>query len=442
MASISPGVDSHAAGRSTTWRRGWGDGPRDPGRLTRSERCVTPPHQGDAPPPSQPHGLHLRSLVIDLFLPHTLMAIGQGASAPVIALVAIDLGASVATAGFIVGLFALGALLGDIPAGILVSRVGDRRIMGVASAALGVAALSALTRPSLAVFAVLVTLMGTATSMFGLARLVTATELTPVDQRGRVMSTIGGTQRVGLLAGPIVGGLAIGPLGVAGPFLVHGALAIVASLVVFGSPTPASSPTATAPPPRIVETLREHRRTLATAGLAIVAFQIVRGSRQAIIPLWGSSLGLDARQIGILFSLSAAAEVVMFYPVGRMMDRRGRRSTAIPSLALLSIGVAAIPLTTDFLTLAVAVAVVGFANGLGTGINMTLSSDLSPDHGRGVFLGIWRTITDAGTASGPTLVGVVASVATLSLAGAVVSLFGFGGVLLLWRMVPETLRQE
>lgn len=347
-----------------------------------------------------------------------------------------------ATAGFVVGLFALGALLGDIPAGILVSKVGDRRLMAAASAALGLAALGVLRMPSLAAFALLVTLMGTATSVFGLARLVTATELTPVGRRGRVMSTIGGTQRIGLFVGPVVGGLAIGPLGVAGPFLVHGVLALLASLVVLGGPASTSSPPAMGTPPKVMETVRGNRRTLATAGLAVVAFQIVRGSRQAIIPLWGTTLGLDAREIGILFSLSAGAEVLMFYPVGRMMDRRGRKSTAIPSLTLLSLGVAAIPLTTNVVTLGIAVAIVGFANGLGTGINMTLSSDLSPDHGRSVFLGIWRTITDAGTASGPTLVAVVVSLASLSLAGVVVSLFGFGGVFMLWRVVPETLRTE
>ncbi len=403
---------------------------------------MTASNQTGAHPPSQSRGFDLRSLVTGLFVPHTLMAIGQGASAPVIALVAIELGASVATAGFIVGLFALGTLLGEIPGGILVSKAGDRRIMATASAALGLASLGAFVTPSLAVFALFVTLLGTATSIFGLARLVIATELAPVDKRGRVMSTIGGTQRLGLFLGPLLGGVAIGPLGVAGPFVVHGALAIAASLMVVRGPMSTSVPPASVAPPKVVDTLRSHGRTLATAGLAVVAFQMVRGSRQAIIPLWGTSLGLDARQIGLLFSLSAAAEVLMFYPVGRMMDLRGRRSTAIPSLMLLSLGVAAIPFTTDFVTLGVVVAMVGFANGLGTGINMTLSSDLSPDHGRGVFLGIWRTITDAGTASGPALVATVASLASLTLAGVVVSVFGFGGVFLLWRVVPETLRKE
>ena len=399
-------------------------------------------HREDEQPPPQSGSFDVRSLVIGLFLPHSLMAIGQGASAPVIALVAIDLGASVATAGFIVGLFALGALAGEIPGGILVSKVGDRRLMATASAALGLAALGALVTPSLVTFAIFVTLMGTATSMFGLARLYIATVLAPVGRRGRVMSTIGGTQRIGLFIGPILGGLAIGPLGVAGPFMVHGALAIAASFAVLGGPASTSTPTDSRSRPKVTETLRAHRKTFATVGTAVVAFQIVRGSRQAIIPLWGASLGLDARQIGLLFSLAAAAEVLMFYPVGRMMDLRGRRSTAIPSLTLLSLGVAAIPLTTDFLTLGLVAAIVGFANGLGTGINMTLSSDFSPDHGRSVFLGIWRTITDAGTATGPTLVAVVASLASLSLAGAVVSAFGIGGVLLLWRVVPETLPKE
>lgn len=54
--------------------------------------------------PSVPTKFDLRALPVSVFLPTSLMAISQGATAPVIALVAIELGASVA----VVGLFGLG----------------------------------------------------------------------------------------------------------------------------------------------------------------------------------------------------------------------------------------------------------------------------------------------------------------------------------------------
>ena len=390
---------------------------------------------------SDPAEFDLRTLAIRVFLPNSLMAIGQGATAPMIALVAIDLGASVAAAGLVVGLFGFGAFAGSVPGGLIASRLGDRGLMAIATSMMGVATLCVLLRPSLAVFAVLVTLMGSATSMFGVGRLAHTAELSPIELRGRVMSTVGGTNRIGFFVGPILGGLTIGPLGVTGPFLVHSTLALLAALSVLLVARPTRRDMPNEAPPSLLRIVREHRTTFATAGVAVVALQILRGSRQAIIPLWGNDLGLDARQIGLLFSLSAGVEILMFYPVGRIMDLRGRKSTAIPSLVFLSLGMAVIPLTSDFLTLGFAIALIGFANGMGAGINQTLSADLSPVAGRSVFLGLWRMITDAGTAGGPSVVALTVSLASLSAAAVVLAGLGLGGALLMWRMVPETLKK-
>lgn len=360
-----------------------------------------------------------------------------------IALVAIELGASVGAAGLIVGLFGVGALVSEVPAGLLISRVGDRRVMAASTSLLGLAGLAVAARPGLVTFGVLVTLMGAATAVFGLGRLVAATEMTEPARRGRVMATIGGIHRIGLVIGPILGGFAIAPVGLTGPFLVGGVLALSAAFLVLVRASSGPSYAAQVEkPPGVLTTVRAHKSTFSTATLAVVAFSIVRSSRQVVIPLWGAHLGLDPRQIGFLFSISAGMEVLMFYPIGRLMDRRGRKSAAIPSLATLSLGVAAIPFTTSVISLGVVVAIVGFANGMSTGINMTLSSDLSPAVGRSVFLGVWRTITDAGTAGGPSLVALVASLANLGVAAAVVAAFGLSGAAVLWLVVPETLSRS
>lgn len=396
-----------------------------------------------ADPGDQPSGL-VRSLAAAVFLPHSFMAIGQGATMPVIALLAIDLGASDAGAGVVVGMFGLGALLGDVPGGILASRFGDRRMMMAAAGVMCLSASGVALRPSLILFAVLVALMGAATATFALGRISYATELSPVDRRGRVMSAIGGTQRIGLFIGPALGSLTIGALGLTGPFLIHSGMGLIAFLTIFitRNRVDTTSPSPLPERPTVSGVLRDHRKTFATAGIAAVAVQVVRSSRQAVIPLWGNQIGLDASQVAFLFSLSAGMEILMFYPIGRLMDRRGRKWAAIPSLTLLSIGMMSIPLTSSALTLSLVAAILGFANGMGTGINMTLSSDLSPPRGRSVFLGVWRMITDAGTATGPSLVAAVTTFAGLAIASTAVAGVGIGGVLLLWRAVPETLRRE
>lgn len=385
-----------------------------------------------------------RSLAAGVFLPHAFMAVGQGATVPVIALLAIELGASDSTAGLVVGMLGLGALLGDIPAGILASRFGDRWLMMTAAGMMFLSAAAVAFRPPLTVFGGVVALMGAAAAGFALGRVSYATELSPVHRRGRVMSAIGGTQRIGLFIGPVLGGLTIGPLGLIGPFAVHSGMALVAFLTILTSRRRENPPIVLQPRPRptLGRVLMGHRKIFATAGVAAVAVQIVRTSRLAIIPLWGNQIGLDAGQIALLFSLSAGMEVLMFYPVGRLMDVKGRKWAAIPSLTLLSLGLLAIPFTSDALSLGLVAGTLGFANGMGAGINMTLSSDLSPLGGRGLFLGVWRMITDAGAALGPSLVAAVTALTGLALASATVAGVGIGGVLLLWRAVPETLRRQ
>jgi MFS family permease len=382
----------------------------------------------------------VRSLTKSVYLPNFLFAVGQGAAIPVIALLALDLGASPALAGAIVALRGLGTLIFDIPAGVLVARVGEKRAMIIATVALAAVALGIGLRPSLPYYALLVVLMGCAWSVWTLARLSFATESSPLGHRGRVMSMMGGMARAGQFLGPLIGGLAVIPMGLAGPFVVQATLAVAASLTLVMSRTPevlADTDRTEAITMRGV--FHAHRRTLGTAGFVAVAVQVLRSSRQAIIPLWGDQLGIGASQISLIFSASSAMEMLVFYPVGMLMDRKGRKWAAIPCLTLLSIGIALIPITSDVLSLTIVGLGIGLANGLGSGINMTLGSDLSPAAGRSQFLGLWRLVSDVGTTGGPLLVAVTTSLASLGAAAVAVGAVGLIGALVLWRVVPETL---
>jgi MFS family permease len=396
---------------------------------------MTQPSKADEP-------FRVSSLTGSVYVPGVLYAIGQGAATPMIALVALDLGASPAVAGAIVALRGIGTLFFDIPAGSLVARVGERRAMLIATGALTLIALGIGLGPTLPMYAVLVFLMGGAWSIWALARLAFATEVTPPRHRGRVMSMVGGTMRIGQFVGPLLGGLVVIPFGLAGPFFAQALLAAIAALSLGLAPEPPTAGTTVSIPSSLRQVLREHRRTLGTAGVVAVTFQLLRTARQAIIPLWGDHIGLSASQISLIFGLSSGIEMIIFYPVGMLMDRKGRRWAAIPSLLLLSLGLALIPLTSEFIGLLVVSLFIGLANGLGSGINLTLGSDLSPEAGRSQFFGLWRLISDVGTAGGPLLVAVVTSLVSLAAAPIAVAAVGLAGAAVMWRSVPETLQAD
>lgn len=387
------------------------------------------------------HHFRVGSLTTPLYLPSLLFAVGRGAVIPVIALLALDLGAGAALAGLIVALRGLGTMLFDIPGGVLVARFGEKRSMIAASAVLAMVALAIGLRPSLALYSLLVLLMGCCWSVFTIARLSFSTEAAPMTHRGRVMSTVGGVSRIGLFVGPLIGGVLMARFGLTAPFAVQSALALAAVAALASIDTgEIVREQDEREHPSVGEVLRDHRRALATAGIVVIALQVLRSSREAIIPLWGDHVGVTASQVSLIFAASAAVEILMFYPAGGVMDRRGRKWTAIPCLVLFSIGIALVPLTSGIVGLTVVALLIGFANGLGSGLNMTLGSDLSPDLGRAKFLGLWRTIGDVGTTGGPLIVAVVASVATLGAAAVVVGGIGLVGAVVLSQAVPETRR--
>ena len=82
---------------------------------------------------STPQVTSLRPIAVAAYGPTVLSSIGTGAVLPVLALTARDLGASVGTAAVIVSLLGVGMLVGDLPAGALAARFGERRALLAAS---------------------------------------------------------------------------------------------------------------------------------------------------------------------------------------------------------------------------------------------------------------------------------------------------------------------
>ena len=132
----------------------------------------------------------------------------------------------------------------------------------------------------------------------------------------------------------------------------------------------------------------------------------------------------------------------MFYPAGLILDHLGRRWALAPAMLLLGAGLALLPFADGFWTFAAAGLLAGLGNGFGTGIFMTLGGDLSPERGRGEFLGVWRLVGDLGAAVGPFVMGSVVQWASLVVACTGTGAMALVGVFLLVATVPETLHRR
>ncbi|MFS0867194.1 MFS transporter [Microbacterium sp. 179-B 1A2 NHS] len=398
-----------------------------------------------------------------VYAPTVLFAVGEGAVLPLIPTLAGQLGADVALAALISSLLVVGQLVGNIPAGWAVARVGERITMIVAGTLALVVVIAGALVPLLPVFALAVFVLGFCAAAFGLARHSFMTTRVPLAFRARALSLLGGTFRLGMFTGPFI---AAGLLALfAQPrvtiwFLAVCLVALIA-LVAFG-PDPEKQFVAPVPVRgRFVEdsgepvtgsipvteragvfrTMWRHRHVLSRVGLAAASLSAVRSARQVVLPLWGVSIGLDAQSIALVVGISGALDFALFYASGQVMDRFGRLWAALPAMILMGSGFLALSVTHDVASsemwFAMFAAVLGVGNGLSSGILLTIGADLAPTDDPAPFLGSWRTLTDAGGATTPLIVTGITAASSLSFAAGAVGVIGLLGAIAFIRWLPR-----
>lgn len=376
--------------------------------------------------PPNDETIRWRRIAVPAYGPTILVSVGSGAILPLVALSARDLGASVGIAALIVALIGIGQLVGDLPAGALAARIGERRALIAACLLDAAALLGAFLAKSLILLGIAVFVAGLAGAVFSLARQAYLTEAIPITQRARALSTLGGTSRIGTFIGPFVAALLVTHFGLAAAYGFAAVMSLAAAVLTFLLPDLNAGTRAPVTVRRSVwSVLAEHRRTLATLGTGVLMIAAARATRQSIIPLWAESVGVDAATTSLIFGISAGVDMLLFYPGGAIMDRFGRVWVAVPSMIILGTGFILLPFTHDTLTIGLVAALMGLGNGISSGIVMTLGADASPPGARAQFLGGWRLFADLGNAGGPALITLITAFGPLAAAS-----FGLAGLTL------------
>ncbi|MGH8812880.1 MAG: MFS transporter [Advenella sp.] len=382
----------------------------------------------------------LKSIAVPAYGPSLLFGFANGAILPVIALSARDLGATPALAGLIIALIGLGSLLANIPAALITARVGERSALLGASAITIVALLLCIFANHALLLALATLLIGVSTSVFFLARQTYMIEAVPFYMRARALSVLGGVNRIGMFAGPFVGAGAMHFVGLSGAYWVGLAALVASTILTFLMPDLQVAPKQQGIPiarPRMMHIAREHAGVFATLGLAVLLISAMRAARQIVIPLWADHIGLSPTATAVIFGISSAGDMLVFYPAGKIMDEWGRLWVALPCTLIMGLSFAAMPFATTLIPFVAVAVLMGLGNGFGSGINMTLGADASPDHGRTEFLGLWRLISDVGSSAGPFLLSGMTALVSLGAGIALTGGFGFISAAIFWHFLPH-----
>jgi len=402
-----------------------------------------------------------RSIALPALLPTLLFSIGEGAIIPIIPIVAGNLGATLAIAGLVAAILMIGELVGDIPSGWLVSRIGERPAMIGASLLSIVGLVICVLSPNPWALGFGIFLIGLATAVFALARHAFMTSFVPISHRARALSTLGGIFRLGFFIGPFLTALAIELTGAASSaFWIHivACLAAAAILVALRDPTKDFGTVRTVrgddgkrlregealvarEAQGLFRTMYEKRGVLARLGTGAALIGAMRASRAVILPLWALSIGISETNTAVIIGIAGAVDFALFYASGQIMDRWGRLASALPSMIGLGIGHLMLAFTHDLDTnvewFIASALVLSLANGVGSGILMTLGADLADKRNPAPFLGAWRFTGGIGGAVAPLAVSGITAIATISLAAGTLGIVGLIGAGVLARYIPR-----
>jgi MFS family permease len=234
-----------------------------------------------------------------------------------------------AAVGLLVAAYPLGAVLGAIPAGNLVSRLGPRAVL--VTGMLTIAATTVLfalaaTGPQLIGYRFV---QGVGGVLAWTAAMTWVSTVAPVDRRGELVGRVLGMAVIGSAIGPVIGALAT-LLGTTPVFVGLGLVFVVLSGMARRFPAPPVSPS---PGWRhALRLLGDHRLRLGMWLLALGG--IGAGAINTLAPITLAEVGVTAVGTSAVFLVMAVAAALTSPRVGRSADRRGRPVVAIAILVV------------------------------------------------------------------------------------------------------------
>jgi MFS transporter, DHA1 family, multidrug resistance protein len=377
------------------------------------------------------------------------VALGFGIVGPAIPIFADEFGVSAFWASAVVSVFAFMRLLGALPAGWLVDRLGERIVLASGLVIVAVSSAFAGLSTTYPQLLVLRGVGGVGSAMFTVSSLGLLLRLVGPDQRGRAASAFQSGFIIGAVVSPAIGGVVLA-ISIRLPFFVYaGSLSIAAVVVItmlartkLAIAPKAAGDVATASSwSLLVEALRN--RPYVTALVVNLSNGFASfGLRSAIIPLFVvNDLLLAKSWAGWGALASALVQFPLLVRAGRMSDNRGRRLALMTGTGITFLGFVLLAVTGTWWAYLAAMGVLGAgAAYLGAGPSAVVG-DVTGGRREGPVVATFQMMSDVGAVAGPLIAGLIVdrtgSLAVAFLVGAATLAVAFA----LSATMPETLRR-
>jgi MFS transporter, DHA1 family, multidrug resistance protein len=321
-----------------------------------------------------------------------------------------EFGISIATAGLVVSTYGLARLLTDLPSGVLLDRVGERRLAAIGVAFLAIGSVIGALSPTVEWL-----ILARVTSGIG-SGLITTVALTGLSwtagamNRGEVMSVFQLANNTGIAFYPLLGGLIGSILSWRYTFVVAAAGAVASGLILLpllGRIEGRQKRDAvTGRTEALAFDLSSRRRGVAIGAVyaTVVANMINRhGFRNTLLPLYAASvLFLQPFEIAVGIAVMAIVGIIVVTPGARLGDRIGRQRIVVLGLLILALGDLTFLGAAGFWSFVLCAAVVGTGDFFSSSQTALLSELVLPKQRSQVLAG-YRFFVDVGALVGPLL---------------------------------------
>jgi MFS family permease len=353
-----------------------------------TEAPRTPP----APAEADPGGTRW---VVLLLVFTTLIATSVFGTRPLISYIALSIGAGPAELGLVASSFAVLAIVGAIPLGRSIDRIGERPIMiGGAMLCVAVCSVLPLVR-SLPGLAVGHALLGLGQMMAVVGAHTMLAHRGPASKRAFRIGLYTSAASLGHAIGPAWVGVTIGeqvtPEGSTLALFGGAAAAAVAAVsIALTRPEPATVTThkAQADDRRagVVETLRLPGMVPAlTAGIvALTAVDLL----VAYLPAYGEERGITPQTIGLMLAVLALSQMVSRLALGKLLNRFGHAVTLVASVLLAGIVIPVLLAPLGEPGLFAVMTIAGLGLGLAQPLTLVWVALATPPGSRGLAMGV------------------------------------------------------
>ena len=331
-----------------------------------------------------------------------------------VSLDALALGASAATVGGLLALFALLPMFLGIAAGRLADRIGVRKPMLAGSIGMAASAIIPTVLPGLPALFVAAALSGVSFMAFQVATQYATGEMGPPGARTRNYGLLAVGYSTSSILGPRVAGLTIDHAGFRPAFAVLSLMPLLPIAVLASNriALPGPHPAHAAHVRRALDLLgnRTLLRVFVINGMTAVAWEL----HTLFVPIYGNSIGLSASSVGLILAAFASATFTIRLAMPLIAKRLPEHRVLTLALYVAAAVYLAIPFSRDASTLMLLSFCLGLGLGMGQPMVMSLLHSLAPAGRMGEAAGVRMSLMNSMSVAVPLVFGAVGSSVGLS----------------------------